>query len=47
MSEIMQVEAIVKRYFDNAVIVDDQLNFNEIELPEITDEELGKSLMIF
>lgn len=38
----MQVEAIVKRYFDNAVIVDDQLNFNEIELPEITDEELGE-----
>lgn len=37
----MQVEAIVKKYFDNAVIVDDQFNFTEIELPEIADEEIG------
>lgn len=41
MNDLIQVEAIVKRYFDNAVIVDDQLNFTEIELPEITDEDLG------
>ncbi|GBG07648.1 hypothetical protein PAT3040_02204 [Paenibacillus agaridevorans] len=40
MSIQEQIVGIVKRYFDNAVIVDDDLNLEEQSLPEITDEEL-------
>ncbi|WP_410512441.1 hypothetical protein PaeBR_20940 [Paenibacillus sp. BR2-3] len=42
MNQFMQVEDIVKRYFDNAVIIDDQMNFEEIILPELTDQDLGE-----
>ncbi|THF73226.1 response regulator receiver domain [Cohnella fermenti] len=41
MSIQEQIVGIVKRYFDNAVIIDDELEFEQQRLPEIKDEELG------
>ncbi|UED69447.1 response regulator receiver domain [Brevibacillus sp. HD3.3A] len=42
MNEIQQVESIVKGYFDNAIIIDDEMNLYVEKVHKLSNDDLGE-----